>query len=64
MQKKIQAEYDALATRIAQLNKTYQVAEKEAAKADKRLKNIKQYLGIETEKQEKRKCDQKHEMSL
>ena len=61
---KIQAEYDALSTRKAQLNKTYQAAEKEAAEEDKQLKNIKQYLGIEKEKQGKRKRHQKHEMSL
>lgn len=61
---KIQAEYDAMAAQKAQLRKTYQVAEKEAAEADKQLKNIRQYLGIEKERQEKQKTDRKHEISL
>ncbi len=42
----------------------YQAAEKEVAEADKQLKNIRQYLGIEKEKQEKSKPEWKHEMSL
>lgn len=61
---KIQAEYDAMVAQKRQLKKTYQTAEKEAAEAEKQLKNIRQYLGIEKEKQEKSKPDRKHETSL
>jgi len=61
---KMQAEYDAMVSRKAQLKKTYQMTEKEAAEEDKQLKNIRQYLGIGKEKQEKSKPDKKHEMSM
>ena len=61
---KMQAEYDAMAAQKAKLKKTYQTAEKEAAEVDKQLKNIRQYLGIEKEKQEKSKPNRKHETSL
>ena len=50
---KMQAEYDAMAVQKTKLKKTYQVAEKEAAEADMQLKNIRQYLGIEKENQER-----------
>lgn len=46
---KMQAEYDTMAAQKVKLKKTYQVAEKETAEADKQLKNIRQYLGIEKE---------------
>ena len=61
---KMQAEYDAMAVQKAKLKKTYQVAEKEAAEADKKLKNIRQYLGIEKDKQEVTKKHKNQEMSL
>lgn len=48
----------------AKLKKTYQTAEKEAIEADKQLRNIRQYLGIERENQERKKPDRKQEMSL
>lgn len=61
---KMQAEYDAMATEKAKLKKTYQVAEKEAMEANKQLKNIRQYLGIERDKQETTKQHEKQDMSL
>ena len=61
---KMQAEYDAMAVQKVQLRKTYQTAEKEAAEADKQLKNIRQNLGIEKERQEGLKPKKKHEISL
>ena len=61
---KMQAEYDAMAVQKAKLKKTYQVAEKEAAEADKQLKNIRQYLGIGKDKQEVTKKQKNQEMSL
>ncbi len=61
---KMQAEYDAMTVQKAKLKKTYQTAEKEATEADKQLKNIRQYLGIEKENQERKKPDRKQEMSL
>ena len=36
----------------AKLKKTYQTAEKEAIEADKQLRNIRQYLGLERDTQE------------
>ena len=61
---KMQVEYDAMAAQKVKLKKTYQTARREADEADKQLKNIRQYLGIEQEKQEKTKSDKKHEISL
>ena len=61
---KMQAEYYAMSAQKAQLKKTYQTAQKDAAEADKQLKNIKQYLGIEKENQEKTKSNKEHEISL
>ena len=61
---KMQAEYDAMTVQKAKLNKTYQTAEKEAMEADKQLKNIRQYLGIERDKQEATKQYKKQDMSL
>lgn len=61
---KMQAEYDAMAVQKAKLKKTYQTAEKEAVEADKQLRNIRQYLGLEKENQERKKPDRKQEMSL
>ena len=61
---KMQAEYEAMTTQKAKLKKTYQTAEKEAMEADKQLKNIRQYLGIEKDKQEATKQHQKQDMSL
>ena len=48
----------------AKLKKTYQTAEKEVAEADKQLKNIKQYLGIEKDGQEAIKKHKKQDISL
>ena len=61
---KMQAEYEAMTTQKAKLKKTYQTAEKEAMEADKQLKNIRQYLGIEKDKQEATKQHKKQDMSL
>ena len=61
---KMQAEYDAMTVQKAKLKKTYQTAEKEAVEADKQLKNIRRYLGIEKENQERKKPNRKQEMSL
>ena len=61
---KMQAEYDTMAAQKEKLKKTYQTAEKEAAEADKQLKNIRQYLGIEKDKQEATKQHKKQDMSL
>jgi len=61
---KMQAEYDAMATRKTQLKKTYQTAEKEAAEAEKQLRNVKQYLGIEKDGLEETKQHRKQDVSL
>ena len=61
---KMQAEYDAMAVQKAKLKKIYQTAEKEAAEADKQLKNIRQYLGIEKDTLEVIKRHKKQDMSL
>lgn len=61
---KMQAEYDAMSAQKIQLRKTFQMAEKEVVEADRKLKNIRQYLGIERENQNKQKIDRKHETSL
>ena len=61
---KMQTEYDAMTAQKAKLKKTYQTAEKEAMEADKQLKNIRQYLGIERDTQEKEKTNKKHDISL
>ncbi len=61
---KMQKEYDAMTAQKAKLKKTYQTAEKEAMEADKQLKNIRQYLGIEKDKQEATKQHKKQDMSL
>ena len=60
----MQAEYDAMTVQKAKLKKTYQTAEKEVAEADKQLKNIKQYLGIEKDGQEAIKKHKKQDISL
>ena len=54
---KMKAECDAMASRKAQLKKTYQTAEKDAAEAKKQLSNIERYLGVE--KDEHRETKQK-----
>lgn len=61
---KMQVEYDAMTAQKAKLKKTYQTAEKEAMEADKQLKNIRQYLGIERDTQKKEKTNKKHDISL
>ena len=61
---KMQVEYDAMTAQKAKLKKTYQTAEKEAMEADKQLKNIRQYLGIERDKQETTKQHKKRDMTL
>ena len=48
----------------AKLKKTYQTAEKEAIEADKQLRNIRQYLRIGRDTQEKEKTIKKHDISL
>ena len=60
----MQAEYDTMTAQKAKLRKIYQTAEKEAEEADKQLKNIRQYLGIEKDKQEATKQHKKQDMSL
>ena len=60
---KMQVEYDAMTVQKAKLKKTYQTAEKEVVEADKQLKNIRQYLGIERDKEEKEKTNKKHDIS-
>ena len=61
---KMQAEYDAMTVQKTKLKKTYQTAEKETEEADKQLKNIRQYLGLERDTQEKEKTNNKHDISL
>ena len=61
---KMQAEYDAMAAQKEKLKKAYQAAEKEVAEAEKQLRNIKQYLGIEKENQKRTKPGHKHEMGI
>ena len=61
---KMQAEYDAMAAQKAKLKKTYQTAEKEAVDADKQLKNIRQYLGIEKDGHRETKQHRKQDVSL
>lgn len=61
---KMQAEYDVMTVQKVKLKKTYQTAEKEADEADKQLKNIRQYLGLERDTQEKEKTNKKHDISL
>ena len=61
---KMQAEYDAMAAQKAKLKKTYQTAEREAAEADKQLKNIRQYLGIEKDVHREKKQHRKQDVSL
>ncbi len=61
---KMKAEYGAMAAQKAKLKKTYQTAEKEAAEADKQLKNIRQYLGIEKDGREETKLHRKQDVSL
>ena len=60
---KMQEEYDTMTAQKAKLRKIYQTAEKEAEE-DKQLKNIRQYLGIEKDKQEATKQHKKQDMSL
>ena len=61
---KMQAEYDAMAAQKAKLKKTYQTAQNEAAEADKQLKNIRQYLGIEKDGHRKTEQHRKQDVSL
>lgn len=61
---KMQAEYDTMVVQKAKLKKTYQTAEKEVVEAEKQLKNIRQYLGIERDTQEEIKHHKKQDMSL
>ena len=61
---KIQAEYDVMAEQKSKLKKTYQTAEKEAVEAEKQLKNIRQYLGIEKDGHEETKQHKKQDVSL
>ena len=61
---KMQAEYDAMTVQKAKLKKTYQTAEKEAMEADKQLRNIRQFLGIERDTLEEIKRHKKQDMSL
>ena len=61
---KMQVEYDAMTAQKAKLKKTYQTAEKEAMEADKQLKNIRQYLGIERDKKESTKQRKQQDVTL
>lgn len=61
---KMQVEYDAMAPQKAKLTETYKMAEKEALEAEKQLKNIRQYLGLEKDRQGKEKPNKKHDISL
>ena len=61
---KMQVEYDAMAVQKVKLKKTYQTAEKEAMEADKQLKNIRQYLGIERDKKESTKQRKQQDVTL
>ena len=61
---KMQAEYEAMALQKAQLKKTYQKSEREASEADKQLKNIEQYLGMEKDRHGETKQHRKQDMSL
>ena len=61
---KMQTEYDVMTAQKVKLKKKYQTAEKEAMEADKKLKNIRQYLGRERDAQEKEKTNKKHDISL
>ena len=61
---KMQTEYDAMTARKAQLQKAYRTAGKEVSETERQLKNIKQYLGITQEKQDREKRDRKQETSL
>lgn len=61
---KMKAEYDAMAAQKEKLKKAYQAAEKDVMEAEKQLRNIKQYLGIEKENQKRTKPGRKHEMGI
>ena len=61
---KMQAEYDTMVSRKAQLKKTHQTAEKEAAEMEKQLRNVKQYLGIEKDEHGETKQHRKQDVSL
>ena len=61
---KMQAEYDAMASRKAQLMKAYKTAEKEATEAKKQLMNVEQYLGTEKDDQKEIKQHRKQDVSL
>ena len=61
---KLQAEYDAMVFRKVQLKKTYQTAEKEATEAEKQLRNVEQYLGIEKDEHRETKQHRKQDVSL
>ena len=61
---KMQAEYDAMVSRKAQLKKTDQTAEKEVFEMEKQLRNVKQYLGIEKAGHGETKQHRKQDMSL
>ena len=61
---KMQAEYDAMALRKAQLKKDYQTAKKEVVEAEKQLRNVEQYLGIEKNRHGEIKQHRKQDVSL
>ena len=56
----LQADYNALQNKKAELQKTYKSAEKEVADLNQKLANIKQYLGQEQtpERTENKKTEQ------
>lgn len=60
MSKIYQADYNALHVKKTELQKTYKSAEKEVADLNRKLSNIKQYLGQEQtpERAENRKSEQ------
>ncbi len=60
----MEAEDDAKEAHKAKLKNTDRTAEKEEAEADKQLKNIRQYLGIEKDGHGATKQHRKQDVSL
>ena len=61
---KMQAEYNAMASRKVQLKKTYQTAERETAEAKRQLRNVEQYLGVKKDEHGETKQHRKQDVSL
>lgn len=60
----MQVEYDTMVSRKVQLKQICRTAEKEVAEAEKQLRNVEQYLGIEKDGHEKQSNIEKQEVSL